>query len=178
MSACRVNGTCTVFTLQYKYEGSVTSARTIHRSSAAGFPGQDGTESKSAWDKTQVLLTNGVWANKNAIYLLFCKMFVLTAVCSWPIHNNSKQWSLTTLSLFRRVRKTAKRDYWLRHVCLSVPPAWNNSAPTGRIFMKLDMSIFRKSVKKNRVSWSSDKNNTYLTWRPIHLFDHISFSFS
>ena len=40
--------------------------------------------------------------------------------------------------LFRRFRKIAKSDYWLRHVC---PPvrlsAWNNSAPTSRIFMKL-----------------------------------------
>jgi hypothetical protein len=37
-------------------------------------------------------------------------------------------------------------------VCLSVcPSAWNNSAPTGRICIKLFvyLSIFRKSVEKN-----------------------------
>jgi hypothetical protein len=33
-------------------------------------------------------------------------------------------------------RKIAKRDYDFRRVCLS---AWNNSAPTGRIFMKFDI---------------------------------------
>ena len=50
-------------------------------------------------------------------------------------------------------------------VCLSVcPSAWNNSAPTGRIFMKFDIkSIFRKSVEKIRVSLKSDKNNGYFT---------------
>jgi hypothetical protein len=37
---------------------------------------------------------------------------------------------------FRRVRKIAKSDYYLRHVRLS---AWNNSAPTGRILMKHDI---------------------------------------
>jgi hypothetical protein len=36
---------------------------------------------------------------------------------------------------FMRVRKIAKRD-WLRHVC---PSAWNNSASTGRSFMKFDV---------------------------------------
>ena len=42
----------------------------------------------------------------------------------------------------RRVRKTTKSDYQLRHnfACLSVRPfAWNNSASTGRIFMKFDI---------------------------------------
>ena len=38
---------------------------------------------------------------------------------------------------FKRVRKIAKSDYWLLHVCSSVcPSALNNSAPTGRVFMK------------------------------------------
>jgi hypothetical protein len=38
--------------------------------------------------------------------------------------------------VFRRVRKIAKSDYYRRHVR---PSAWNNSAPTGRILMKLDI---------------------------------------
>ena len=37
---------------------------------------------------------------------------------------------------FRGVRKIAKSDYNLRYVCLS---AWNNSAPTVRIFMRYDI---------------------------------------
>ena len=39
------------------------------------------------------------------------------------------------------------------------PPALNNLAPTERIFMKFDMSIFRKSVEKIQVSWKTNKNN-------------------
>ena len=39
----------------------------------------------------------------------------------------------TWTAIFGGVRKTAKRDCWRRHVC---PSAWNNSAPTGRIFLK------------------------------------------
>jgi len=39
---------------------------------------------------------------------------------------------------FRRVRKSAKSDYSLHHVCPSVCPLYirKNSAPTGQIFMK------------------------------------------
>jgi len=60
---------------------------------------------------------------------------------------------------FRSVRKISKRDNQLRHVCLSVcPSAWNNSVPTGRIFVKLDMNIFRKSIKKIKVSPKTGKN--------------------
>jgi hypothetical protein len=35
------------------------------------------------------------------------------------------------VTIFRRVRKIAKTNYYLRRVCLSVRPQWNNSAPTG-----------------------------------------------
>jgi hypothetical protein len=39
-------------------------------------------------------------------------------------------------TLFRRVRRIAKSDYYLRHVSLS---AWNNGASTAWIFMKFDI---------------------------------------
>ena len=52
--------------------------------------------------------------------------------------------------------------------------AWNNSAPTGWIFLKfLYLSIFRKPLKKIQVSFKSNKNNGWFTWRPIYMFDHI-----
>ena len=56
--------------------------------------------------------------------------------------------------------------------CLSVcPSAWNNSASTGRIFMKfLYMTIFRKSVEKIQVPLKSDKNKGYFKWRPMYIF--------
>jgi len=42
--------------------------------------------------------------------------------------------------LSRRVRKIASSDYWFRHIGPSVRLyACNNSAPTGRIFMKFDI---------------------------------------
>ena len=67
--------------------------------------------------------------------------------------------------------------------CLSVrkyvrPSAWNNSAPTGRIFMVWYLSVFRKSVEKVQFSFKSDKNNRYFTWRPIYIFDNISLNSS
>jgi hypothetical protein len=36
------------------------------------------------------------------------------------------------------------------------------------------LSIFRKSVEKIQVSFKSDKNNGYCTWRPIYICYHIS----
>ena len=46
---------------------------------------------------------------------------------------------LAILYIFRCVRKFAKSDYKLPHVCVSVrPPEWNSFAPTGRIFLKSD----------------------------------------
>jgi hypothetical protein len=49
--------------------------------------------------------------------------------------------------------------------CLPVcPPTWNNSAPTGRIFMKFNIrGIFEKPVEKIQVSLKFDKYNGYFT---------------
>jgi hypothetical protein len=55
-------------------------------------------------------------------------------------------WSVRAL---RRVRKIAKSDYLLRHVCPSVlPSAWHNSAPTGRIFIKCGVCVFFENVSR------------------------------
>jgi hypothetical protein len=40
--------------------------------------------------------------------------------------------------MFRRVVKIAKGDYYFRYVC---PSEWKNSAPNGRIFMKIDDAL-------------------------------------
>ena len=62
--------------------------------------------------------------------------------------------------------------------CLSfLLSAWDNSAPTGRIFMKSDV-IFRKSIEKIQVSLKSDKNKQYSTGRPIYMIDDSSLSSS
>jgi len=43
-------------------------------------------------------------------------------------------------------------------VCLSIrPSAWNNSAPTGQIFMKIDISVFLEKLSRKL---KFDKNLT------------------
>jgi hypothetical protein len=58
--------------------------------------------------------------------------------CKFQFHSVHRRKS----AFFWRVRKTAKSDYWLRRVC---PYAWNNTAPTERIFMKFDIWVFLKN---------------------------------
>jgi hypothetical protein len=71
-----------------------------------------------------------------------------------------------------RFRKTAENDYYLSNACLSVrESAWNNAAPTGRIFMKFDMwAFFRQSVERIKVLLTSDKYNGCFTRRSIYNF--------
>ena len=47
--------------------------------------------------------------------------------------------------------------YWL-HVC---PSAWNDSATTGRIFIKFDILVFFESVEHIQVELRSEKNYGY-----------------
>ena len=63
------------------------------------------------------------------------------------------------LEYFRRVCKIAKSDHLLRHV---FPPALNNSAPTGRIFMKFDTWVFF-GKKKLPIRFTFDWNQTRIT---------------
>jgi hypothetical protein len=66
--------------------------------------------------------------------------------------------------VFRRVRKIAKRDYYLRHVRpsvrLSVCPHETTRAPTGRIFMKFDTWGFFEHLSRK---FNFDYNLTKLT---------------
>ena len=58
--------------------------------------------------------------------------------------------------IFRRVRKTAKSDYYHRHVRPDV--SMEQSVPTGRISIKLDIwAPLRKSVEKIQVSLKSQQ---------------------
>jgi len=61
--------------------------------------------------------------------------------------------------------------------CPSVrPPAWNKSAPTGRVFMKFIWEVSQHLSWKFQVLLKSDKIRGHFTWRPIHYF-FISRSF-
>ena len=52
-------------------------------------------------------------------------------------------------TVFRCFSKTTKSHYELRHVCPYVRrSAWNSSAPTGRIFMKINMSKFFETLSR------------------------------
>ena len=73
-------------------------------------------------------------------------------------------------SLVRRLRKTAKSDYELRHDFLSVRPPvrmeqlgshWTDFHEIWYLF------ILRKIIEKIQVSLKSYKNSGYFTWRPI-----------
>jgi hypothetical protein len=62
----------------------------------------------------------------------------------------------------------------LHAVC---PSAWNNLAPTGRIFMKFNVLIFSENLSSKKIfSLKLDKNNGYCTWIPMYIFDSISLS--
>jgi hypothetical protein len=62
-------------------------------------------------------------------------------------------------------------------VRLSISLSVRKSAPTGRIFMKFDISvIFDKSVEKIQILLKPDRNNGHFTWRTLFIFDHISLS--
>ena len=95
----------------------------------------------------------------------------------------------TSGSLYRRCMR---RKYLVFHVLFSGaftklrkgttdfvdsvrPFACNKLAPTGQT---LYFSIFPKSLGEIRVSWRSNNNNRYFTWRPTYTFYNISPKYS
>jgi hypothetical protein len=75
--------------------------------------------------------------------------------------------------IFRGVRKNCEKRL-LASSCLPVRPSeWNNSAPTGRVFMKFCMSF---SNEKIQVSLKSDKKNECFTWRPMYIYDNTGYT--
>ena len=73
-----------------------------------------------------------------------------------------------SVKLFTRIRQVAKIDSFVFSVR---PHGTNNSAPSGSIFMKLDLKIFRKYVEKIQVLSYFDKNNGYLIRMPKYIYD-------
>ena len=96
---------------------------------------------------------------------------------SQKLHNyNEKPFIGGVLKLvvfIRRFRKISKSDSYLRRVCSSVRMEQLGSHWTN-FYETWYLSIFRKSVEKIRVSLKPDKNNWYLTWRPMYIYDIIS----
>ena len=55
-------------------------------------------------------------------------------------------------------------------VCLS---ELNDSAPTGKIFMKSDIWLFFSNIVKCQVSLKLDNNNVHLAWRRVYIYDKV-----
>jgi hypothetical protein len=94
---------------------------------------------------------------------------------------------LYELCVVLNVRETVKSDYWLRHyrlsICLSFrhtvcpfvrPSEWNNSDPTGRIFMKFYVWGFFEYLSRDfQFSSKPDKNSGWFTGRSIYIYENI-----
>jgi hypothetical protein len=64
---------------------------------------------------------------------------------------------------FRRVVKIAKGDYQLRYVC---PAEWENSAPNGTIFMKIDtLGFFEILSRKLKFYYDLTRVKNYKMYR-------------
>jgi hypothetical protein len=131
-----------------------------------------------ACNGTALYISNEIFSPSNKIYREVGRAKDLSAPRVWVFANYSYilmlaqdfNWKETELcKLYIPVfRESAK----CRYVCMSVRPSiCNNSTLAEQIFVKFDMSIFRKSVDKIPVSWKSDKNNGYFTGRPIYILE-------
>ena len=97
----------------------------------------------AAYDYDRAWFVNGVTTMK----IMFTFLYEVRIIeCKKPVRNG--------FSAFRRIREITKSDYWLRHVCLFVrrsvrAASWNNVAPTGRIFTKIDIWLFLENLSRH-----------------------------
>ena len=64
-------------------------------------------------------------------------------------------------------------------VCPSNRPRRKTRLPLEEFSRHLTFKyIWKKSVEKIQVSWKSDSNNRYFTWRPTYIYDHNSLNSS
>jgi len=63
-------------------------------------------------------------------------------------------------------------------VCPPVLPPARNNLPTGRIFMKFNISIVLENLEKIQDLLKSDEENGNFTLRPMYIFDSISLNAS
>ena len=84
--------------------------------------------------------------------------------CAFRLHNNVY---LKHFSFYEEISQI-----------LSQMSAWNDSATTGRIFVKFDAWKFLKICRENSFQSQLNKNSRYFTWKPIYIYDNISLSSS
>ena len=95
-----------------------------------------------------IFIQLAVTCNFNSTHRMHC--CVPTAITVTRTRHNITLYVLyiAFFALLRRVREKWQSESSCLCVCPSVrPPTWNNSTPTGRVFMKYDIWIFfRKSA--------------------------------
>ena len=119
---------------------------------------REGGGIKGNYNTTYSEIVKHVTYVRNVSSLLYTSNRPLSGQELWQVWMNKA-------FVLRRFRKIAGSDYYLRQVCLAVCPyAWNNSPPTGWIFMKFELPVFffETLSKKIRMELKSDKNNATL----------------
>ena len=66
------------------------------------------------------------------------------------------------VSMFAKVWKVSIT--FIMSVC---PSTWNNSAPSGQVFMKFDLRIPKKSIEEYQGLLKSEKNYGIFRWKPV-----------
>ena len=96
-------------------------------------------------DMTKLIVAFHNFANapKKGTYSCFSMATIVTRTLNNVNSRNKITLYVHCLLRFIRIRKTAKSDFWLFHVSPSVHLSkWNDSAPTGWIFMKFYIWVF------------------------------------
>jgi hypothetical protein len=97
----------------------------------------------------------------DVLFIICCRTRLLGAHCT-PLQ-------FSFLNSFAKLWKAS-----LSFVTSVRPPAWNNSIPTGRILMRLDIWAFFENLSRwFKFNWSP-KRTGYFTWRRFHFYDNIS----
>ena len=89
--------------------------------------------------------------------------------------------SLVAVNNFQVRPQSCKSDSYLRYACPLVHPSSGMEhliSLRTYLYAISYLSIFRNCDEKIQVSLTSDKNNGYLTWRPMYICDNISLNSS
>ena len=119
------------------------------------------------------------WVKQPALYTVVPKSVLRLPISRTDWTYFIQYRNILKLWVFRGVLKFTRSNYLFRHVCPSARlSAQNNSAPTGRIIMKFDISIFFENMS---IQFRLHSNLTCITstlHKNIYIFGHISLNFS
>ena len=111
--------------------------------------------------------------NLHAYNKLFTLIFVFNVLSPTKLLSPSKQ--TRVLSCFKRVRKTVKSDYYLRHVCLSARPHGTTLCSLNGFPWNLISKHLSKICRENSSFIKNlSKNTCHFTCSPVYSYDNIS----